>query len=167
MNKDIQKAMMFGLPALSLAFTWWFPAGVQLSFVTASILSYTQVVAFQQPWFRSYFKMTPIAPVVRQTSSSYSYPGARPATSGPVLSQSELNSRFQGADQGQAKDQSLLAEAKQSFQGSVKLARDKMAKSNEDKERKRIEDYELKRQKEIKEEKERRRISKREKRRNV
>jgi YidC/Oxa1 family membrane protein insertase len=146
MNPSVQKAMMFGLPALSLAFTWWFPAAVQLSFVTTSAISYLQVSAMQTPWFRSYFKMTPLP--TRKPSSS-NYPGPQSSNPRSPLSQAELNSRFESS----AKPKSLLSEAKEGFQGSIKLAKEKMAQQSVDKELKSHQAYEQRRQKEIAEEK--------------
>jgi YidC/Oxa1 family membrane protein insertase len=153
MDPSIQKAMMFGLPALSLAFTWWFPAAVQLSFVTTSMISYGQVVAMANPTFRSYFNMTPVPPNNPTGSGSSSSSNSQsPTSKPPMLSQAELNSRFQGT----TTPKTLLSEAKEGFQGTMKLAKEKMSESTEDRERKRVEDYEARRQKEIAQERIRR-----------
>ncbi|EHL02100.1 putative Mitochondrial inner membrane protein OXA1L [Glarea lozoyensis 74030] len=153
MDPSIQKAMMFGLPALSLAFTWWFPAAVQLSFAITSTISYGQVVAMANPTFRSFFNMTPVPPQTPTGPGSSSSSVSQSTTSTPsVLSQAELNSRFQGT----STPKKLFNEAKEGFEGTLKLAKEKMSESTEDRERKRVEDYEARRQKEIAQEKIRR-----------
>jgi membrane protein insertase Oxa1/YidC/SpoIIIJ len=60
MSTTAVKAMSYGLPGLSLAFTWWLPAGLQLSFLVAGILSAIQAVVFRNPAFRSMVKMEPL-----------------------------------------------------------------------------------------------------------
>ena len=103
----------------------------------------------QNTAFRSYFKMTPLPKQKSPGFGSYSSPATQTPSSGPVLSQAELNARFQGS----SKPQSMFSEAKEGIQDTMKLAGEKMFKSNQEKERQREQDYEVRRQKEIKEEK--------------
>jgi YidC/Oxa1 family membrane protein insertase len=95
-------AMKWGLPALSLLFTWWLPAAVQLSFFVSGLMSFGQAALFRQTWFREYFNMTPLTknaiPGKKSEPENVSpYKGKLKVAANPVLSQAELSSRFQGA----------------------------------------------------------------------
>lgn len=54
------KFMAYALPAFTLLFTWWLPAGVQLSFFVAGVISAAQGLLFRWAPFRSFFNMTPM-----------------------------------------------------------------------------------------------------------
>jgi YidC/Oxa1 family membrane protein insertase len=87
---------MWGLPGLSLIFTWWLPAALQLSFFVSGILSFFQASALRQPWFRRIFRMTPL-PTKAPVTAPAPYQGKLKIAANPVLSQAELSQRFQGA----------------------------------------------------------------------
>ncbi len=100
MTPEAQKAMMWGFPAVSLAFTWWLPASVQLSFFVAGLLSWGQASLLKQAWLRNYFNMTPL-PARPQGSAPPAAPAPykgtlKRANPGP-LSTTELGQRFEGA----------------------------------------------------------------------
>jgi len=99
-SPTVFNAMKWGLPALSLIFTWWLPAAVQLSFFDSGLMSFGQATLFRQTWFRERFNMTPLssnaipgAKVEPQTP----YKGKLKLAANPVLSQAELSGRFQNA----------------------------------------------------------------------
>jgi YidC/Oxa1 family membrane protein insertase len=87
--------MMWGLPALSLLFTWWLPASVQLSFFVTGVLSFIQVTCMRQTWFRNFFGMVPLPASGPQGPPPSPYKGLMKRSASPVLTQAELNSRFQ------------------------------------------------------------------------
>ncbi|KUJ17505.1 uncharacterized protein LY89DRAFT_549218, partial [Mollisia scopiformis] len=60
LSPQIFNAMMWGLPLVSLLFTFWLPAALQLSFFVSGLLSFCQATLLRQPWFRNYFNMTPL-----------------------------------------------------------------------------------------------------------
>lgn len=103
MEPKMMKAMMWGMPMLTLLFTWWLPAAVQLSFFVSGVLSYFQSALLRQTWFRSWLDMTPIVPKINTTSvapiSPYQGIMKRAAPAGP-LSTTELGSRFEGPKGG-------------------------------------------------------------------
>jgi YidC/Oxa1 family membrane protein insertase len=88
---------MWGLPALSIAFTWWMPAAVQVTFFVSGLLSFGQASLFRQEWFRKYFNMTPVPkPTPAGQAPASPYKGNLNIKANPVLSQAELSQRFQG-----------------------------------------------------------------------
>ncbi|PVH71114.1 hypothetical protein DL98DRAFT_577557 [Cadophora sp. DSE1049] len=160
LSPEMTKAMIWGFPALSLLFTWWLPASVQISFFVSGVLSYIQSSLFRQPWFRSYFKMTPL-PARKDPNapapSPYRGDLKIAAPINPVLSQSELNSRFQGAGATQGKKGvigGIASEIRGTLGGVVEKSREKMRDSNETNQAKREirerKAYEEKRRAEIK-----------------
>ena len=98
MTPSTLKAMMYLLPAMSFMFTFWLPSAVQLSFFVSGLLSYFQAALFRQPWFRDWANMSPLpnrgGPAAEPPSP---YKGILKVSANTALSQSELNSRFQGA----------------------------------------------------------------------
>ncbi|KAH7383535.1 mitochondrial export translocase-like protein Oxa1 [Cadophora sp. MPI-SDFR-AT-0126] len=157
-SPEVTKAMIWGLPAISLLFTWWLPAAVQISFFVSGVLSFCQSTLFRQPWFRSYFKMTPLPARKDPNAPAPSpYRGDLKIAANPVLSQSELNSRFQGASATQGKKGvigGIASEIRGTFGGVVEKSREKMRDSNETSQAKREvrerKAYEEKRREEIK-----------------
>ncbi|CZR56575.1 uncharacterized protein PAC_06464 [Phialocephala subalpina] len=98
MQPQVLKAMMWGLPLLSFLFTFWLPAALQWSFFVAGLCSFSQATALRQPWFRNYFNMSPLPkPKSPADQPPTPYQGKLKIAAKPVLSQAELNSRFQGA----------------------------------------------------------------------
>lgn len=101
MSPLAQKGFMYGFPILTLAFTWWLPAAVQLSFFATSMLSLGQALLFRSDKIRTIVGLSP-KPVDTPAAAS-PYKGtmriaasAPPAAARPAaLSTSELNSRFQ------------------------------------------------------------------------
>lgn len=165
LSPEMTKAMIWGLPAVSVLFTWWLPAAVQISFFVSGVMSLIQSSLFRSDRFRTYFKMTPLPARPNPNGNKPSpYRGdlkiAAPAQS-TVLSQSQLNSRFQGA--GELKKEKgifggMKSEITDTFSGVAAKTREKMAASNEKSRVKRevrdAQAYELRRQAEIKQEKE-------------
>lgn len=97
MQPEVLKAMMWGLPLLSFVFTFWLPAALQWSFFVAGLCSFAQATALRQPWFRNYFNMSPLPKPKGPDDTPTPYQGKLKIAAKPVLSQAELNSRFQGA----------------------------------------------------------------------
>jgi YidC/Oxa1 family membrane protein insertase len=56
------KFMSYLLPAVTVAFTWALPAGLQLSFLISGVLSFVQSTLFQKPAFREAVGMFPLPP---------------------------------------------------------------------------------------------------------
>jgi YidC/Oxa1 family membrane protein insertase len=54
------KALSYGLPTISVLFTWWLPAGLQLSFFISGIASYAQAQTFRSAAFRRWAGMYPL-----------------------------------------------------------------------------------------------------------
>src|SRR5450432_33834 len=76
------KIMSYALPGISFAFTWWLPAGLQLSFFTTGLLSFLQSRLFRWAPFRTFMNMTPI-PDQPDPFSSPSSPTSPAATTSP------------------------------------------------------------------------------------
>ena len=96
------KLMAYALPAFTLLFTWWLPAGVQLSFFVAGVISACQSLLFRWAPFREFFNMTPmpkgpglfnkpaepspyqprIVTVQQSLSRNTPYAGTRPSSTG-------------------------------------------------------------------------------------
>lgn len=144
---------------MSFIFTFWFPASVQIYFFVSGALSAIQSALFRQDWFRNFWNMTPLPARVDPNATPSQYRGDMKVAA--PLSQSELNSRFQGA--GEIKEKKgvfgrMMGEAKETVNGVVDLGREKSqgwAKAREVKEKK-IDSaaYEKKRREEIRLEKE-------------
>jgi YidC/Oxa1 family membrane protein insertase len=169
--------MMYGFPALTLLFTWWLPAALQLSFFISGLLSFAQASLFRNNSFRRYFNMTP-QPSPDTPSSPYkgtmriasSVPSPAPSSgmprSSPVLSTSELNSRFQASSSGSearqssvSKTQGLLKKLTKPISEVADSGRAMVAKGNKSmdarREKSEMEErrrYEAKRQEELKKE---------------
>jgi YidC/Oxa1 family membrane protein insertase len=62
MSESALKAMSYGFPGLTLLFTWWLPASVQLSFFFTGALSFIQGTAFRHPTIRVFLGMVPLTP---------------------------------------------------------------------------------------------------------
>ncbi|KAF4632436.1 hypothetical protein G7Y89_g5700 [Cudoniella acicularis] len=164
MSPEVQKALIWGFPAISLAFTWWFPAAVQVSFFVAGIISFAQASAMKQPWFRSFFKMTPLP--TKPTDNSPYKGSMKIASPSPVLSQAELNSRFESTSSSFPRPpgsgvrkllnsamkplEKPLAEIKESTSGIVNMANERLDARREKSEKAEATRYEEKRQRELK-----------------
>lgn len=96
MNPKMFSLVKWGFPLISLVFTSWLPAGVQLTFFISGLLSLAQASLLRQPWLRSYFRMTPLptsnASQIPNLTSSYK--GNIRIAQNSVLSQAELTERF-------------------------------------------------------------------------
>jgi len=124
---------MYGLPALTLLFTWWLPAALQLSFFVSGVLSYGQASLLRLPKFRQYFNMTPLpqagptAPTtpykgnlkIAATSPAPISPASPGARRSAALSTSELNSRFE-ATAGDGKPTSIFSGALKKISDPIK-----------------------------------------------
>jgi YidC/Oxa1 family membrane protein insertase len=165
-SPQIFKAMMWGLPAISLLFTFWLPAALQLSFLISGICSFGQATLLRQTWFRDYFKMTPIPQNPSNTPKPVDpYKGNLKVAANPILSQAELNARFQGAQEtkksssptgvigkivGKVTATGPLGEIKDAYKGVVEKATEQNNRSNAKADVKRQKRYEEKRQEELK-----------------
>jgi YidC/Oxa1 family membrane protein insertase len=89
----VMKFMSYFLPAISLAFTFWLPAAVQLSFVTTGLLSFGQAELFKNRAFRERFNMytlgTPAAPGPALNRGTIDVKGR-------TLSQEDINKTYTG-----------------------------------------------------------------------
>jgi hypothetical protein len=56
----MMKGLSYFLPALSLAFTSWLPASVQLSFFVTGVTGFIQAQLFRNEAFRARFNLTPM-----------------------------------------------------------------------------------------------------------
>ncbi|KAL8828180.1 MAG: hypothetical protein Q9170_006710, partial [Blastenia crenularia] len=54
------KTFMWGLPVMSIGFTAFWPAAMQIVFATTASLSFLQSLAFRQAWFRNLLGMHPM-----------------------------------------------------------------------------------------------------------
>ncbi|CAG8956361.1 hypothetical protein HYFRA_00003743 [Hymenoscyphus fraxineus] len=73
LSPEIQKAMLYGFPAISLAFTSWLPAAIQLSFCVSGLGGWIQAYLITKPQFRTWWGMLPIqkkAPLVVDQSGA-------------------------------------------------------------------------------------------------
>jgi YidC/Oxa1 family membrane protein insertase len=173
------KIMMYGLPALTLIFTWWLPAALQLSFFVSGLLSFFQASLFKAPWFRSYFNMTPLleAPTPGQKAPS-PYKGTMNVRAKPVIDAtytkaddpppplSKAKQGVEGAGRSPLKVlnpkkvlDGAMKDIMSSYEGARKTVTDlkergekKMEQRNEKSDREAAERYEKKRQEEIRRE---------------
>lgn len=156
------KLMMYGLPAITVLFTWWLPAALQFSFFISGLLSFGQASLFKMPAFRRYFNMHPLpeSPVASPTTPEGKPPSPYKGTMKvrAPLSQAELNNAFQ-----QSRKQSMLEKAKQQMLDSTKeirtaagtmagKTRENLKGREQKNEKKAREEYEKRRQEEIKKE---------------
>ncbi|RKF54383.1 Mitochondrial inner membrane protein OXA1 [Erysiphe neolycopersici] len=100
MNPKMLSLLKWGLPLISLVFTSWLPAGVQLTFFISGLLSLTQASLLRQPWLRSYFRMTqlPTSNVSETPNLTSPYKGNIRIAQSSYLSQAELSERFKAPD---------------------------------------------------------------------
>ncbi|KAL8631865.1 hypothetical protein Q9189_002445 [Teloschistes chrysophthalmus] len=56
----VLKIMQVVFPILSIAFTSYWPAGMQLSMAFSSVIATTQGILMRQPWFRSFWAIQPL-----------------------------------------------------------------------------------------------------------
>lgn len=144
------KLMMWGLPIISLTFTWWFSAGVQLSFFAAGLASFAQTSLLKSPEMRKFFGITPM-PV--EPTGPRTYPGSANTPAGP-LSTAEIGGRYEGGAKPAVKD--TIKTAINDVKGGVKYlagaTKEKQAENEAKKSKLQAEEYEKRRTLEIKEE---------------
>ena len=58
----MKRLLKWGFPICSTVFTAWWPAVMQLSFFTTSIMALLQSYLFRQPWFRKFWRIQPLSP---------------------------------------------------------------------------------------------------------
>lgn len=145
MTPGMISAMMWGMPAISLAFTSFMPAAVQLSFFVSSSISFGQATLFRSPKFRSWANMTPL-------------PNKNPSPSASTLRMREIASPIDGETKP-AKRFSLdgsLGSVMDGFQSAKKgvmdSAKERREKSDDKTAKMRADAYERKRQSELAEE---------------
>lgn len=66
MSPNTMKLLAYGFPILSVLFTFWLPAGVQLSFFVTGLWSAAQVTLFRWPSVRSFLGMAQMPPPVKE-----------------------------------------------------------------------------------------------------
>jgi YidC/Oxa1 family membrane protein insertase len=59
MTPGMRNAMYYGLPSLTFLFMLWWPACMQLTFATTSVLSYITSSLLRNPAVRSFFRISP------------------------------------------------------------------------------------------------------------
>lgn len=138
-------AMQWGMPGLSLIFTSFMPAAVQLSFLASSSISFGQATLFRNPQFRSWANMTPL-------------PSQNPSPS----SENTLRMKEVTGTEGETKPtkryslDGSLGNVMDGFQsakkGVVNMAKERRAKQDDASAKARAEAYEQKRQREVAEE---------------
>jgi YidC/Oxa1 family membrane protein insertase len=181
-SPQVMNTMMWGLPGISLIFTSFLPASVQVSFLITGILSYLQSAMFRSPWMRSKLNLTTLPTKAKPGEAPPSpYKGTLKTKASPVLTQSELGKRYEGSKSGMSKFQgttiqttgqvvekkSVIGDAVGKVRGQVKdtigavmkngsevmdTARDTMGGSKEKQLKKEAEAYEKKRREEAAEE---------------
>lgn len=107
---------------MTVLFTWWLPAALQLSFFVSGLLSFGQASLFKMPGFRAYFNMSPLpaAPVASSTTTGGKPPSPYKGSMkirAPLTTQ-QLNSAFQ-----ENRKQSLLEKAKNQLMDNTKEIR--------------------------------------------
>jgi YidC/Oxa1 family membrane protein insertase len=70
-----QMALTYLLPLVTLAFMWYQPAALQLSFFITGLYSSVQSAVFRNPRFRDWAGITPIAAAPNQNAASPSQGG--------------------------------------------------------------------------------------------
>ncbi|KAG9230025.1 60Kd inner membrane protein-domain-containing protein [Amylocarpus encephaloides] len=158
LKPEMQNALMYGLPAVSLIFTSWLPAALQFSFLSAGAVSAIQSTLFRQPGFRQFMKMTPLA---TRVANAGSVPGTGAGTSNgrnlprsirtasPVLSQAQLSSRFEGASTPAPGFRGAIESTKKIVKNTLTAAKGQREQDTKKRERLRAAEYERKRSKEI------------------
>ncbi|OBT46346.1 hypothetical protein VE00_02775 [Pseudogymnoascus sp. WSF 3629] len=66
MSPNTMKLLAYGFPILSILFTFWLPAAVQLSFFVTGLWSAAQVTLFRYPSVRSFLGMAQMPPPVKE-----------------------------------------------------------------------------------------------------
>lgn len=149
-------AMQWGMPLLSMIFTSFMPAAVQLSFLVSSSFSFGQATLFRNPKFRSWANMTPIPTqnlsIPQSTLRMREVPGAGgEATPGKRFSlDGSLGNVMDGFQSAK--------------KGVVDMAKERRAKSDDASAKARAAAYEERRKREIAEEQNARRREERERR---
>ncbi|RFU30746.1 hypothetical protein B7463_g5613, partial [Scytalidium lignicola] len=156
MSPGMKKFFMYGMPAISFAFTWWLPAAVQISFFVMGITGWMQSILFQNPAFRRTFGMPalPTGSTGAGGPNSPQYKGhINIRASSPLESQSSAvqASKPKGVVDGALKDiMSTYQGAKQSLSEVTGKGKDSLEKRRQKSEREAAERYEAKRQAELK-----------------
>ncbi|TAQ91245.1 hypothetical protein B7494_g435 [Chlorociboria aeruginascens] len=157
MTPTVQKYIMYGLPAITMIFTWHLPAGIQLSFFVSAILSAGQAYLLRTSWFRKFMNMTPLPtrpepasiPAVYRVvtpPSSTAPPGSPPPA--PLTGLRGIINKIPGKKtlDGTVKD--IMA----TYQGGKEAGQKKMDGYREKQEKQEAEKYEAKRREDLKRE---------------
>ena len=152
----MQKALIYGLPALGLLVISGAPAAVQLHFATTSFFALATNVAFRSPAFRSWLKMSPRpnsppanAPPPSNYKGTITVEGRPAATSSSKSDRNQLGgvyglmSKFMGASSGSSGG--IWGAAK-------KTASDSSIKARRTRQKRDDKEYETKRRRELEEE---------------
>ena len=153
MSPNTMKLLAFGFPILSLLFTFWLPAGVQLSFFVTGLWSAAQVTLFRKPAVRSALGMMQMPPPVKEVNLKDASPyradirtvqqmkqqQAAPTTKGIFAA---LNDTIEGAKASAREGMKTAREAAGQSEVPGKRTKAQLAKAKE---------YELKRRAEEKE----------------
>ena len=79
-GKSMRLIMQYVLPTISGVFMLFWPAAMQLSFLTTSLFSLTQAWAFRQPGVRRFLRMTPVIKHVKPAGERLTYMSPAAAT---------------------------------------------------------------------------------------
>ncbi|KAL8914560.1 MAG: hypothetical protein Q9172_007061, partial [Xanthocarpia lactea] len=95
MNPTMKRLLKWVFPICSTVFTAWWPAVMQLSFFTTSIMALLQSYLFKQPWFRKFWRIQPLSPQNSPGAPTGPEPGYRgmviPTTAREVPQESETS----------------------------------------------------------------------------
>lgn len=151
MSPQTMKMFAIGMPLLTLVFTYWLPAGLQLSFLLSGILSAAQATLFRNAAFRNKMGMaqlpTPVDPFAKPAEVS--------RFREDILTAEQMKAQYEAPKAegvlGGLKDQ--IADIRQSASKSVKEMKEYTGQERKDGKRtkqeiKKAEEYEAKRAKE-------------------
>ncbi|KAH8805758.1 mitochondrial export translocase-like protein Oxa1 [Xylogone sp. PMI_703] len=153
MSPGMKKFFVYGMPAISFAFTWWLPAAVQISFFVMGITGWIQSIVFQNPSFRRTFGMPALPAAGASSANNPQYKGnINIRATSPLDGQTEaVKPKPKGVVDGALKDiMSTYQGAKQSLSEVTGKGKESMEKRRQKSEREAAERYEAKRQEELK-----------------
>lgn len=160
MDPVLMKFMMYFLPILTVSFTWWLPAALQLSFFISGLLSFGQATLFQQPAFRRAVNMYPLptaAAPAKDGKPSTPYKGSmmtrtQPLTQAQIREAHQITTKPKPTNPLLKEAMGTFKEMKNAADGVVGKMKDRTEASSERKAREAAEAYEKKRQAELKKE---------------
>lgn len=157
MSPNTMKLLAYGFPILSILFTFWLPAGVQLSFFVTGLWSAAQVTLFKNPAFRSFLGMTQMPPPVKEVNLKDASPyradivtvqqmkqrQAAPTTKGIFAA---LNETVEGAKKSAREGMKTARQAAGQTEEPGKRSKAQLAKAAEYEKKRRAEELQKERQ---------------------